>query len=79
VVLTLGLSADGERVPQVEALGLRIAELSASASGGSTPGNAADLLRARLPEMVRRELQHRGLLTDGASVAMRLIAWVQVS
>lgn len=76
VVLTLGLSRDGERVPQVEALGLRIAELAPSDSGGSMPVTAAEELRSRLPDMVRRELQHRGLLTDDASVAMRLIAWI---
>jgi len=79
VVLTLGLSADGERVPQVEALGLRLAELAAAESGGPMPVSAAEQLRSRLPDMVRRELQHRGLLTDEASVAMRLIAFVQLS
>lgn len=72
-----GLSADGERVPQVEALGLRLAELAATESGGPMPVSAAEQLRARLPDMVWRELQYRGLLTRMmCSVAMRLIAWI---
>jgi len=62
-----------------QALGLRLAELAVTESGGPMPVSAAEQLRSRLPDMVRRELQHRGLLTDEASVAMRLIAWIQVS
>lgn len=81
IVLTLGLTADGERLPQVEGLGLRLAELAIPPSDGPVHGPevASNLLRARVPDMVRRELQHRGLLTDEASsVAMRLIGWVHL-
>jgi Helicase conserved C-terminal domain len=79
VVLTLGLSADGERVPQVEALGLRLGELTPSESRIAGTAETGDAIRLRLPDMVRRELQHRGLLTDDSTVAMSLIAYVQLS
>ena len=76
VVLTLGLSADGERVPQVEALGNRLGELAPTEQRPVIDVAGVDSLRLRLPEMVRRELQHRGLLTENSSVAAKLLAWI---
>jgi len=80
LLLTLGLSADGERVPHIEALAQRLAELGPIES--DAPDLVAELARAipsRLPAIVRRELQHRGLLTEDASFAMKLIACVALA
>ncbi len=31
-----------------------------------------------LPEILRREVEHRGLLREGTSLATQLIAWVEM-
>lgn len=41
-VLTLGLSADGEREVKVEVLEIRIAELAATETGETMPVSAAE-------------------------------------
>ncbi len=37
-----------------------------------------ELVASVLPEMLRREVEHRGLLREGTSLAMQLVAWVEL-
>lgn len=79
VVLPLGVSPKGERSLPVEALAQRLAELAPAdrARSNGVP-RTSELLRSHMPDMLRRELQHRGLLEEGASVATRLLAWIEL-
>jgi hypothetical protein len=37
------------------------------------------LLRREVSDILRRELTHTGVMTDGATCAARLLAWVELS
>jgi len=48
----------------------------------SSPFDAAvrtSLVNSTLPEMLRREVEHRGLLREDASLATRLIGWIETT
>jgi hypothetical protein len=42
------------------------------------PVRRAELVRSSVPEMIRRELAHAGVLAEDASFSARLLAWVEV-
>jgi hypothetical protein len=37
-----------------------------------------ELVLSVLPDMLRRGVEHRGLLREGSSLAMRLIGWAEM-
>ncbi|MCX5658334.1 MAG: SNF2-related protein [Planctomycetota bacterium] len=88
VVLPMATSSKGERLPQAESLINKLQDVDlveGTAVEATQGGKQADRQAERrawvtsaLPEMVRRELQHRGLLDEGASVAMRLLGYVEL-
>ena len=78
-IVTLGLSQSGERSRRLERLVPRIREFAPTTEALLKQDTRIDLVRNRLPEMLRRDLTHAGALPDGASFSARLLAWIELS
>jgi len=77
-VATIGLNAQGERSRPLEQLDDALLRLEPGGDPLLDPTRRTDLVRNVVPEMIRRDLAHAGILTDGASFAARLLAWVEL-
>lgn len=77
-VVFVGIDADGNRCKPLERMVDSLAALAPSSASLLTPEKRAEYATALLPEMLRRDLAHKGLLTDSATLAWRLLAWVEV-
>ena len=78
-VVTLGLNEPGERSRLLERLAGDMRELVPLEQTLLTPEQQTELVRSVLPEMLRRDLDYAGLLTEGASLSSRLLAWVELA
>lgn len=77
-VVFVGIDADGNRCKPLERMLDSLAALAPSSASLLTPEKRAEYATALLPEMLHRDLAHKGLLTDSATLAWRLLAWVEV-
>ncbi|MFV2070167.1 MAG: hypothetical protein ACC645_24635, partial [Pirellulales bacterium] len=76
-VVPLGIDATGERSPLLERQVEAIRSLEAVEAAGMSPGKRSDFVKHLLPDMLRRELEHKGLLANGASFSSKLLAWIE--
>lgn len=77
-VIPVGLDRDGNRCKPIERLADVLGHLSSATSSALTATQRAELVRTKLPEMLRRDLAHRGLLSESVTLAWRLLAWVEL-
>jgi hypothetical protein len=77
-IVAIGINEQRERSRQVERLAERLRDLAAAHNALFEPSQRAELVRGVIPEMVRRELAHNGLLANGASISNRMLAWVEL-
>ena len=78
-VATIGLNAQGERSRPLEQLDDALLRLKPGGDPLLDSTRRTDLVRNVVPEMIRRDLAHAGVLPDGASFAAKLLAWVEIS
>ena len=78
-ILTIGLTPEGERSRPLERLVDQIHDLQPSDQAVFDTLRRAELVRSAVPEMIRRELAHAGVLTEDTSFSARLLAWVEVA
>jgi hypothetical protein len=77
-IVTIGINEQRERSRQIERLAEKLRDLAVSHEALFESGQRTELVRAVIPEMVRRDLAHNGLLANGASISNRLLAWVEL-
>ncbi|MBI4291276.1 MAG: DEAD/DEAH box helicase family protein [Betaproteobacteria bacterium] len=77
-VIPVGLDRDGNRCKPIEHLADFLGNLSGATSSVVTASERAELVATKLPEMLRRDLAHRGLLSESVTLAWRLLAWVEL-
>ena len=77
-VVPLAVDDNGERSRGIERLADQLRALRESQSSGLPPSDRARLLTSQFPEMLQRELSHKGMLPDNASFSSRLLAWVEL-
>lgn len=78
MVIPLAVDATGRRLPTGEGLLSRLLELTASSAPVLDADLRSELAVSILPDMLRREVEHRGLLHEGASLATQLTGWVEL-
>ncbi len=83
-VIPLTVNPHGTRQPDAEALLNHLETLEppqpASAETPKTdPAMRTKIAAEILPPMLRRELQHRGTLPENSSLALKLLAWVEIT
>jgi superfamily II DNA or RNA helicase len=76
-VIPIGLDDQGNRNRAVEGVLSRLTGLSPATEGLFTSAVRTELASTVIPEMLRRDLIHKGLLSDSVTVERRLLAWVE--
>lgn len=76
-VIPIGLDDQGNRNRAVEGVLSRLTGLSPATEGLFTSAVRTELASTIIPEMLRRDLIHKGLLSDSVTVERRLLAWVE--
>ncbi len=77
-VVTIGVDRDGNRSRPVEHTANHFRNLRPANKSLFDDGRRAELVRSVIPEMIRRELEHGGILNEETSFSARLLAWVEV-
>ena len=78
-VVPIAIDAEGRKVPNGETMLAQLREIRPATERVVGEQWARDAVVSILPEMLRREVEHRGLLRDGASLATSLIGWVEIT
>ncbi len=76
-IVTIGVNAAGERVRALERLDDALLHLEPTDDLLLAPARRVELVRNVVPEMIRRDLAHAGILTDDSSFSARLLGWVE--
>ena len=76
--IPVGLDRDGNRSKPIERLADFLGDLTTASSSVVTATERAELVSTKLPEMLRRDLAHRGLLSESVTLAWRLLGWVEL-
>jgi len=77
-VIPIALDTSGHRVPTGEALLNGIREIQPEIKGVLDQERRRQLIDVGLPDMLRRDVEHRGLLGQGGSLSTHLLAWVEL-
>ena len=75
-IVPLAIDGTGKRLPIGESLLTAPNEIQPTLKPVLETPNRNRLVISTLPEMLRREVEHRGLLRDQGSLAMQHIAWI---
>ena len=76
-ILPVGLDQDGNRCPRIERFAESLSNLKPASSGIFSAANRTNLVSTTIPEMLRRDLAHKGLLSESVTLAWRLLAWIE--
>jgi hypothetical protein len=77
-IVTLGVNAQGERTRTLEELGEGLRNLEGGEKAALSSAGRLEMVRGVFPDMLRREMAHTGTMTNGATCAARLLAWVEL-
>jgi superfamily II DNA or RNA helicase len=78
-IIPLAVDKAGRRLPTAEAILNRTIDIQPAVEAVIDAPQRNELTTAVLPEMLRREIAHRGLLRDDSSLAVQLLAWLELS
>jgi hypothetical protein len=76
-VIPIGLDGQGKRNKAIEVLLPSLGNLSPATENIFTTAARTELATTAIPDMLRRDLAHKGLLSDSVTVDRRLLAWVE--
>lgn len=78
-IIPVGLDQEGNRCLRIECLANSIRTLKPADPSATTKANGVDLVRTVIPEMLRRDLEHKGMLSESVTLASRLLAWIELT
>lgn len=78
-VVPIGIDLQGKRSKAIELVVTSLRNLSPGSESDLQSSARKELLRAVFPEMLRRDLEYSGMLSDSATFAWRLLAWVELN
>jgi hypothetical protein len=78
-VIPIGIDDQGKRNTIIELMVTSLDHLSPESAPLLTAVSRAELVSKVIPEMLRRDLAHKGLLSDSVTLAWRLLAWVELN
>ena len=76
-VIPLAVDAEGERSRVLERQVDSLRRLSNGRVGIFDQSRRAEYLKGLFPELLRRELEYKGLISEGTSFTSRLLAWIE--
>jgi len=77
-IVTICVNQDGDRSRPLERLSDHLHSLQPSDQLLFDESRRADLVRSVIPNMIRRELEYAGVLTEETSFSAKMLAWVEV-
>jgi superfamily II DNA or RNA helicase len=77
-VIPIGLDDQGKRSKAIELL-VNSCNLLRASEPVLTSAIRAELVSTVLPDMLRRDLAHKGLLSESITLAWRLLAWIEIN
>ncbi len=77
-ILPLSVNTAGQRSRSLDQMVEVVRRVQATNQVVFTQEQRVEFVRGTLPEAVRRELIHAGLLGDGATCSLRLLAWLEL-
>lgn len=78
-IIPLAVDASGGRLPAAETIMNQLREVVPAPQGFTSPEIRRELVTSVLPEMLRREVEHRSLMREAGSMAMHLVGWVELA
>ena len=78
-IIPIGLDGRGKRNKTIEILAASLGNLSPASQSVLTPAARTELARTVIPDMLRRDLTYKGLLSDTVTFAWRLLAWIELN
>jgi hypothetical protein len=73
------LDDQGKRSKAIEVLASALDSLSTASDSVFTPAERTMLASTVIPEMLGRDLTHKGLLSESVTMSWKLLAWVELS
>jgi hypothetical protein len=77
-IIPLAVDAEGHRLPMGDAMLAGLREVQPALDAVLDRPMRDELVGSTLPEMLRREVEHRGLLREDCSLEMHLIGWAEL-
>ncbi len=77
-IIPLAVNAEGHRLPTGDAMLAGLRDVQPALDAVLNRLMRDGLVASILPEMLRREVEHRGLLREGCSLGMHLIGWAEL-
>jgi hypothetical protein len=77
-VVPIGVDGSGQRRRDLELIASAIRSFGTESLPSLQPEQRSTLLNTELPEIVRRDLAFRGLLSESSSISSRLLAWIEI-
>jgi superfamily II DNA or RNA helicase len=77
-IIPLAVDAKGHRLPTGDAMLAGLREVQPALDAVLDRPMRDELVASALPEMLRREVEHRGLLREDCSLGMYLIGWAEL-
>ncbi len=76
-VIPIGLDDQGKRSKPIEAMIAALGSLSPASEFTFAPAARTELVSNVIPDMLRRDLAPRGLLSESVTIDWRLLDWVE--
>ena len=78
-IIPIGVDAQGKRSRAIELLAGSFENLSTASEPVMTPSSRIELVSTTIPDMLRRDLVHKGLLSESVTMSWRLLAWIELN
>ena len=78
-IIPLVIDASGRRLPTGETVLTDLHEVAAGSEELFDQQRRVKFVSSILPDALRREVEHRGLLREGASLTTQLSAWIELT
>jgi SNF2 family DNA or RNA helicase len=77
-IIPIGLDEHGKRNKPIEMNMDMVARLLPTSTSLFSSASRREFINTILPDMLRRDLEHKGLLSDSVTISWRLLAWIEV-
>ena len=78
-VISVGVDPQGNRCKLLERLSTSLQALSAGSSSVLTSAQRVKMVSTTLPEMLRRDLAYKALLSESVTFSWKLLAWIELT
>ena len=78
-VIPIGIDNQGKRSKSIEVLLTTFANLAPGPEPVLTNATRIELASIVIPDMLRRDLAHKGLLSESVTISWRLLAWIELN